>query len=169
MKNSILKNNSDAADGNEATLWEKRVSKNRFSSSNITYDIVVLAANGVGLTLALADANDIERGAISSNESVQRTDGYLEEVEQGREGTSGIGLLKQINFGEHEYQGTMLTAWTWLQHWMGPVLQLPALLVGVAVAVTVMVLVGAPPPQGAGAGEATTNTTKKKITERIEV
>ena len=62
-----------------------------------TYDVVVLAANGSGTAGCLTDTNDAERGALGTNESVQRRNSDLKEVEQVSERASCICLSNKIS------------------------------------------------------------------------
>ena len=59
-----------------------------------TYDVVVLAANGMGVAAALADTNDGDRSAGSTNKRIQGAHDDAKEPEEGSDGSSCIGLVR---------------------------------------------------------------------------
>ena len=96
-----------------------RKSLGRADYSQVTYDVVVLAAHGVGVALvASADTDDGDGRAVQADESV---DGPEDDTEKGEEDrndrVAGLRIQQQSVSGIYLRRwGQILTDWTWLQH-----------------------------------------------------
>lgn len=97
--------------------------------------------------MALTDADDGDRGAVETDESVG-IDNDVEQVEKSSDDASAVGLIHRSTRCLERVR-RILTVWVCWQHWIGPVLQLPS--------------VAAP-----GVGVATAKAMKKRMTATKE-
>ena len=123
-----------------------------------TYDIVVLAANNVGVAVSATDANDADRRAIDTEEDVETFDHNTEQAQ--KETGDRVTRLFHGQQGAQCGQVQLPTLWMPLQHWTGPVLQtlLPPVGVGGDTVSVIVTVFGGDPPGMATARRAREKT-----------
>ncbi|KAJ3482373.1 hypothetical protein NLI96_g7030 [Meripilus lineatus] len=91
-----LELDGEAADGEKTTLESEVVRRlSVMFTTRETHDVIVVAADGGGIALALTNADDVDGGAVKADLSIGINDD-VEQVEKSSDESTAVGLYPKI-------------------------------------------------------------------------